>query len=280
MARRATTILTLGAGIRCYLSLRKDITEGAGWTALKRSESAVGDIIQSFSARTSGLRVCLGRKLGAMQKNVTSIVRHLLACACLFVLLPPAQAQTLERGPSSSDSDASPRLEMTAEMGLMGGMVDLSDLHGDPQMGLSGAGADVRVRLTRRVGIGIRGLLAIGGEVTHTQFYDLATIIHLASSGRSRTFLRFGAGGHHEFEDVQEYRQTNQDHSTTVFPAYRHQKLTAPNFLVTGAGITRVLSPRLGITAEVDLVAGPGVGSGAGMRASAGVTLPVGAYRP
>ena len=33
-------------------------------------------------------------------------------------------------------------------------------------MGLSGIGADVRVRLTPRVGVGIRWLAAIGGEVT------------------------------------------------------------------------------------------------------------------
>ena len=216
-----------------------------------------------------------GRKLGAMRKNVTSIVRHLLACACLFGMPPPAQAQTLERGPSSSDSDASPRLEVTAEFALMGGLIDVSDLHSDLQLGLSGVGADVRVRLTPRVGVGIRGLVTTGA-----QFYDLATIFHLTSPGRSHTFLRFGAGGHHEFRDFEESRRTNQDHSTTVFPAYRHQKLTAPNFLVAGAGITRVVSRRFGITAEVDLVAGPGVGGGAGMRASAGVTLPVGAYRP
>ena len=147
-------------------------------------------------------------------------------------------------------------------------------------MGLSGIGADVRVRLTPRVGVGFRGLMAIGGEVANSQFYDLSTIYHLTSPGRSHTFLRFGAGGHHEFRDVQEIRRTNQDHSTTAFPAYRHHKLTSPNFIVAGAGITRAVSRRLGIMAEVDVVAGPGVGSGVGMRASAGVTMPVGAYRP
>jgi len=215
-----------------------------------------------------------------MDKNVTSIVRHLLACVCVLAVAPLARAQTPERDPSSSDSRVSPRLEMTAELGLMGGYVDLSDLHGDPQIGLGGVGVDVRVRLTPRVGVGVRGLVAIGGEVTHSQFYDLAAIFHLRSSGRSHTFLRFGAGGHHEFRDVPEMRRTNRDHSTTVFPAYRHHKLTPPNFVVAGAGITREVSRRLGIMAEVDAVAGPGVGAGAGMRASAGVTLPVGAYRP
>jgi hypothetical protein len=211
---------------------------------------------------------------------VTAIIRHLLACVCFLSMPPLAQAQIQERGSSSSDSGVSPRLEMTVELGLMGGIIDVSDLQADPQLGLSGIGADVRIRLTPRVGVGVRGLVAVGDEVTHAQFYDLATIVHLTSPGRVHTFLRFGAGGHHEFDDVQEIRHTNQDHSTTVFPAYRHQKLTAPNFLIAGAGFTRVLSRRLGITAEADAVAGPGVGSGVGMRASAGVTLPVGTYRP
>jgi hypothetical protein len=218
--------------------------------------------------------------LAPMQRNPTLIVRHLFACACVVAMPPVAQAQTPGRGPSSSDSGVSPRLEMTAEWGLMGGMIDVSDLYGDPQLGLSGVGADVRVRLTPRVGVGIRGLVAIGGEVAHSQFYDLAAIVHPISSGRSHTFLRFGAGGHHEFRDVPESRRTNQDHSTTVFPAYHHHKLTAPNFLVAGAGITRVISRRLGMTVEVDAVAGPGVGGGVGVRASAGITLPLGGYRP
>ena len=147
-------------------------------------------------------------------------------------------------------------------------------------MGLSGVGAGVRVRLTPRIGVEVRGLVAVGSEVTNSQFYDFATIVHMTSSGRSHRFLRFGAGGHHEFRDVPESRRTNQDHSTTVFPAYRHDKVTPPNFIVIGAGITRVVSRKLGIVAEVDAVGGPGVGGGAGMRASAGVTLPLGAYRP
>jgi len=220
------------------------------------------------------------RKLEPMQKNVTSIVKHLLAGACFLAMPRQAQAQTSEGGPSSSGARVSPRLEMTAEFGLMRGLVDLSDLYGDAQMSLTGVGADVHVRLTPRVGFGVRGLVAIGGEVADSQFYDLSAIYHLTPRGRSHTFLRFGAGGHHEFRDVEESRRVNQDHSTTVFPAYRHDKFTTPNFIVAGAGMTRVVSRRLGIMVEVDAVAGPGVGGGVGMRASGGVTLPVGAYRP
>jgi hypothetical protein len=41
----------------------------------------------------------------------------------------------------------------------------------------------VRVRLTPRVGVGFRGLMAIGGEVAHSQFYDLSAIYHLTSRG-------------------------------------------------------------------------------------------------
>ena len=152
------------------------------------------------------------RKFRPMQENVTSTVRYLLTCVCFLAMPPLAQAQTPER-PPSSHSEVSPRLEVTAEFALMGGLIDVSDLHAGPQLGLSGVGADVRVHLTPRVGVGIRGLVATGA-----QFYDLATIFHLTSSGRSHTFLRFGAGGHHEFRDVQESRRTNQDHSTTVFP--------------------------------------------------------------
>ena len=217
-----------------------------------------------------------GHTLPPMPKHTTLIVVYLLACGRFLTVPPLAQAQTPVGPPSSSDSSVSPRLEVTAEWALMGGLFDLSDLQLDSQMSLSGVGVDVRVRLTPRVGVGIRGLAAIGGEV---QFYDLAAIVHLTSSGRTRTFMRLGAGGHHEFADFQESRWTNQDHSTTVFPAYRHDKFTAPNFLVAGAGMTRVLSPSLGITVAVDVVAGPGLGSGVGMRASAGVTVPLGAYR-
>ena len=219
------------------------------------------------------------RRLSAMGKNVTSIARHVLACVCVLGAVTLARAQTSPIGPSPVGSRVSPRVEITAELGLMGGFVDLSDLYGDAQMGLGGVGADVRVRLTPRVGVGVRGLAAIGGDIAHSQFYDLSAIYHLASSGRSRTFLRFGVGGHHEFRDVQETRRTNQDHSTRVFQAYRHHRLTSPNFLVAGAGVTGAVSRRLGITVELDGVAGTGVGAGVGIRASAGVTLPLGAYR-
>ena len=207
-------------------------------------------------------------------------VSHLVACAYFLAIPSLAHAQAPQGDPVGSPSGVPPRLEMTVELGLMGGIVDLSDLHGDPQTGLSGVGAGVRVRLTPRIGVGIRGLVAIGGEVANSQVYDVATIIHLTSSRRSHRFLRFGAGGHHEVRDIGESRRTNQDHSTTVFPAYRHHRLTYPNFFVAGAGFTRVVSRMLGITAEVDAVTGPGVGRGLGMRASAGLTVPLGACWP
>ena len=175
-----------------------------------------------------------------------------------------AAAQPITSGP--------PRVEVGVAAIGIGGLVDLSDFEGDPQMSSMGAGPFVVFNPSRTIGIEFSGEILRLDRV-QVQFYGLSFLIrrHLRDAPRSFAFWRFGAGGHHEFERVSEYRQTNQDLSVTVYPAYDHHKVTAP-IAIVGGGMQRALSAHVAIRAELDAIAGK---LGVGARASAGIVVRV-----
>jgi hypothetical protein len=194
-----------------------------------------------------------------------------LAFAIALVSAAPAGAQ--------SATPLVPRVEVGGGAFLMGGLywfVDLSEFISDSQLGLAGMEVATRITLATKIALEGRAAFSNTGAVG-TTWYDVAAVIRTPPLPHKWTrFFRLGVGGHREVEDVPESRRQNQDHSTTVFPAYTHYKATPPNLVVGGIGFQRGMSQHLAVAAEADLFAGPGVGLGG--RVSVGVLIPLGAY--
>jgi hypothetical protein len=174
-----------------------------------------------------------------------------------------AAAQPITSGP--------PRVEVGVAAIGIGGLVDLSDFEGDPQMSSMGAGPFVVFNPSRTIGVEFSGEILRMDRV-QVQFYQSSILIrrHLRDAPRSFAFWRFGAGGRHEFERVSEYRRTNQDLSVTVYPAFDRHKVTA--IAIVGVGMQRALSAHVAIRAELDAIAGK---LGVGARAAAGIVVRV-----
>jgi hypothetical protein len=176
---------------------------------------------------------------------------------------------------AQSEPPFEPRVEFGVNGVLLAGLLVL-DFIGDPQSRVAGPAVSVRLNMAERFALEVGGIFAGVDDVT-VHYYEASVVIKQRAHQRERwfRFIRVGAGGHHEFIRVGEFRNDNQDHTTTVFPAYDHHKLTAPNFFLAGAGIERVVSSRLAIAAELGGVVGA---IGYGLRASAGVVVPLGSY--
>jgi hypothetical protein len=170
-----------------------------------------------------------------------------------------------------------PRVEVGVAVVGIGALNDLSDFEGDPQNGSAGAGAFVIFNPSRTVGVEFNGEVLRLARV-QLRLFGLSFLIrrHLREAPRSFIFWRFGAGGHDEFERVSERRQTNQDLSVTIYPAYDHRKVTA--FAIVGSGMQRAVSRHVAIRAELDALVGNPLGVGA--RGSAGIVVRVGSADP
>jgi hypothetical protein len=207
-------------------------------------------------------------KAGPLPRGI--FARRLREFSCvMFGLLAsaPAAAQSL---------GSAPRVEVGAEVLGLGGYLDVSDFVGDPQFGLVGAGVLVRASLARRVALEARvGVSSV--EQVGVNVYDVSVIVRRAPPALHAwtTFLRFGAGGRREVEQIAERRHENLDRSITVYPGYTRYRVTRPNFAVVGVGLQRAIAKGAALAADVDAIGGA---VGVGLRLSAGVTIPLGAY--
>jgi hypothetical protein len=199
-------------------------------------------------------------------KSARSLMLAAVVTASVAGSAASAAAQPITSGP--------PHVEVGVTAVGIGGLFDLSDFKGDLQGGSVGAGPFVVFNPSKAIGVEFSGEILRLDRV-QVQFYELSFLIrrHLPDAPRSFTFWRFGAGGHHEFERVSEYRSTNEDLSVTVYPAYDRHKVTAPNFVIVGRGIQRAVSEHVAIRAELDALVGQG---GIGARGCAGIVIRVG----
>jgi hypothetical protein len=177
-----------------------------------------------------------------------------------------------------------PRVELGADALVMGGLVDLSNFKPGAQSSLVGVDLTMRTTLVSR--FALEGRVALSN--VSTTVYEFGAVIRTRppTPHRWTPFIRLGAAGHREVEQVPESRHENQDRSTTVYPGYTHYKATPPNFAVAGGGLQRAISRRLAAITELDVIIGSGLAGtgeqaeyfGAGLRASIGVFIPLGAY--
>jgi hypothetical protein len=176
-----------------------------------------------------------------------------------------AAAQRLESGP--------PRAEIGVTAAGIGGLIDLSEFEGDPQMGSWSAGPVLVFNPSRKIGLELSAEI-LRLDRAQVQFYELSVLVRRRlRDARSFAFWRFGAGGRHEFERVRERRRTNQDLSVTVYPAYEHHESKTPAFAIVGFGIERRLSGPVAIRAGLDTLIG---NFGFGGRVSAGIVFGMG----
>jgi hypothetical protein len=106
-----------------------------------------------------------------------------------------AAAQRLESGP--------PRAEIGVTAAGIGGLIDLSEFEGDPQMGSWSAGPVLVFNPSRKIGLELSAEI-LRLDRAQVQFYELSVLVRRRlRDARSFAFWRFGAGGRHEFERVQ-----------------------------------------------------------------------------
>lgn len=206
------------------------------------------------------------------------INRLAAAVVLLGVTASPLAAQTL-----AADR---PLIEVGVSGVLFGGLVDVSDLIGDPQSGAKGFSPHVTVKLTRRLGLEAsidvfrveKEYSAASSARLLSSFHSLGLVIRHRESddGRSFRFVRVGAGGHFESQRVPETRITRSDRSVVVFPAYQQREFTAVNFGFVGVGVQRTMLSHLAIRGGIDGTIGS---SGLGVRLAAGISVPIGSYR-
>jgi hypothetical protein len=180
----------------------------------------------------------------------------------------PVAAQTPPRQP--------PRVETGASVFSIGGWVDVSDFVGDPQLGAQGAEVVVRPRLTERVALEGRVGFSTVDRVT-LNVYDVSVIVRRSPPRQHAwsSWLRFGAGGHREVEEVPETQYESLDRSITVYPGFTHYKVTPPNVAIVGMGLQRPFAKHAAFVADADVIGGA---IGVGLRLSAGVLIPLGVY--
>jgi len=97
-----------------------------------------------------------------------------------------------------------------------------------------------------------------------------------ASRGDTETFLTLGAVGLYERETYPEYRYTYPDGRTYVQRGETHTTFAPPMLTVVGIGVQQYVSAHLAFRADVQavtLLVIPG-----GLRAAAGVSIPIGRF--
>ena len=169
-----------------------------------------------------------------------------------------------------------PRVEMGAGVFSIGGWLDVSDFVSDLQLGALGAEVVVRPRLTKRVALEGRVGFSTVDRVT-LNVYDLSVIVRRSPPRQQvwSSWLRFGAGGRREVEQVPETQYENLDRSIIVYPGFTHYKVTPPNFALVGMGLQRPFARNAAFVADADVIGGA---IGVGMRLSAGVLISLGVY--
>ena len=203
--------------------------------------------------------------------NIARRLREFTCMASGLLVLgtcAPVMAQTPPR--------QTPRVELGAGVFSIGGFVDVSDFVGHIQLGAQGAEVVVRPRLTDRVALEGRVGFSTVDRVT-LNLYDVSVIVRRSPPRQHAwsSWLRFGAGGRREVEEVPETRHENLDRSIIVYPGFTHYKVTPPNIAIVGMGLQRPFARNAALVVDGDVIGGS---IGLGLRLSAGVLIPLGVY--
>lgn len=199
------------------------------------------------------------------------IVQRCLLCGLILGLAAGvAAAQVVS--PVGIDRGWFPRVEV-------GGQVGLSILAGGGDGAvLLGSGGRLGVNLTRRDALEVLVEPSAGfedGGINGLYFVQYKRMLRDRVPGRAAPFVVASFGSDFRYDRVPEFRMNRPDGSSVVYPSHTESRLHAPKFGGGGIGVEHIVGRYIAARAEVQGLIFSG---GAGIRASAGLTIPIGGF--
>lgn len=181
----------------------------------------------------------------------------------------PAGAQVVS--PDDVTKRGFPRVEVGSQAGL-------AVLVGGDGVVLLGGGGRLGVNVSRRDAFEVLVEPSGGFEnsgINGLYFVQYRRMLRDRVPGRASPFVVASLGSDFRYDRVPEFRVDRPDGSSVVYPAYTWSSLHRPEFGGGGLGIEHIVGRYVATRAEVQ---GLFFSGGAGIRASAGLTIPIGGF--
>ena len=198
--------------------------------------------------------------------DVRTTLRCLLSVLILGLAAGPARAQVVS--PLDTKTGAFPRIEIGAQTGL--------ELFGDGI--LLGGGGRLTVNLTARDALEVVAEPAGGFEqsgINGLYFVQYKRMLWHRVPRRIAFFVVVSAGSDFHYDRVPERRDNRPDGSSVIYPAHTRYSLHRLEFGGGGVGIEHIVGRYVATRVEVQ---GLFFAGAAGIRASAGLTIPIGGF--
>lgn len=199
------------------------------------------------------------------------IAQRCLFCGLILGLAAgPAAAQVVSS--VAIDRGGFPRVEVGAQVGL-----EVVAGGGDGVV-LLGGGGRLGVNLTRRDVLEVLVEPSAGFEnsgINGLYFVQYKRVLRDRAPGRAAPFIVASFGSDFRYDRIPEFRMNRPDGSSVVYPAHTESWLHGPEFGGGGIGVEHIVGRYIATRAEVQ---GLFFSGAAGIRASAGLTIPIGGF--